>query len=191
MINATASDYMIKFGGSGELEPSYPLLAAIDVVGVAKLGVLGARALANSRVNVADKLTPSEYARSLQGSGNYPGKDVYRDITLKKGKIIYGGTPGQSEFYTTKSALNRSDFSSGKLFDGLQVAPGNPAYVPVHSTTGLNRPGVTAYEVTSDIPAAFGRTLANPGQGSGGLPQIVIENYQDFLKPIYSIPLKK
>lgn len=116
---------------------------------------------------------------------------MYRDITLKKGKIIYGGTPGQTSFYTTESALNRSGYSSQELFDGLQVAPGDPAHIPVHPITGLNRPGVTAYEVLEDIPAAFGRTLANPGQGSGGLPQIVIENYQDYLKPIYSIPLKK
>lgn len=150
--------------------------------------------LKSSGVFNGDKVsssTPSEYARSLQGSGNYPGKDVYRDITLSKGTVIYGGTPGQSEFYTTKSALERSGFSSERLFDGLQVAPGDPSRIPTHSITGLNRPGVTAYEVINDIPAAFGRTLANPGQGSGGLPQIVIENYQDFLKPIYSIPLKK
>jgi len=56
-------------------------------------------------VSKKSKLAPSEFARSLQGNGLYPGKDVYRDITLGKGKIIYGGAPGQSEFYTTKSTL--------------------------------------------------------------------------------------
>ncbi|MCU8488010.1 hypothetical protein M2G38_22155, partial [Vibrio vulnificus] len=137
------------------------------------------------------KLTPSEFARSLQGAGDYPGKDSYRDIILKKGKIIYGGTPGQSEFYTTVSALKRADYSSEKLFNGVQVAPGDPARIPVHPITGLYRPGVSAYEVVDDVPAAFGRTLANPQHGSGGLPQIVIENYKAYLKPLYSIPLNK
>ena len=38
--------------------------------------------------------TPSDFARSLQGSGSYPGVDRYRDISLKKGTIIYGGQCG-------------------------------------------------------------------------------------------------
>ncbi|MFC3123054.1 hypothetical protein [Agaribacter flavus] len=73
----------------------------------------------------------------------------------------------------------------------MQVAPGDPARIPVHPVTGLYRPGVTAYEVIQDIPAAFGRTLANPQHGTGGLPQIVIENYQDYLRPLYSLPLNR
>lgn len=140
---------------------------------------------------VPDKPTPSEYARSQQGIGDYPERDVFRDITLKKGKIIYGGTPGQTSFYTTKSALERSDLSAERLFSGLQVSPGDASRIPVHPITGLYRPEVTAYEVIDDVPAAFGRTLANTQHGPGGLPQIVIENYQQYLRPLYPIPLKK
>lgn len=130
---------------------------------------------------VATNRTPSQFARGLQGSGSYPGVDTFKDITLKKGTVIYGGAPGQSNFYTTASALERSGGSSSSLFQGLQVSP--------HPSFGY-RPGVTAYEVMDDLPAAFGRTLANPQHGAGGLPQIVIENYDSVLKPIYSVPLK-
>ena len=136
----------------------------------------------------AAETTPSNIARGWQGKGNYPGVDVFKDITLKKGTIIYGGVPGQTEFYTTASALKRSGGSAESLFKGLQVAASDPKYF--HSVTGLYRSGVTAYEVLDDVPAAFGRTLANPNHGPGSLPQIFIENYRDILKPLYSIPLK-
>jgi len=71
--------------------------------------------------SIAAETTPSQFARSLQGSGNYPGVDVFRDITLKKGTIIYGGYPGQSAFYTTSSAISRVGDSASELFQGLQV----------------------------------------------------------------------
>jgi hypothetical protein len=35
-------------------------------------------------------LSPSAFARSQQGSFPYTGVDRFRDITLKKGRIIYG-----------------------------------------------------------------------------------------------------
>ncbi len=124
--------------------------------------------------------TPSDFARSLQGSGAYPGVDRWRDITLKKGTIIYGGDPGQSAFYTTGSAIGRTGDSATDIFQGLQVAAH-----PVHGY----RPAMTAYEVTADVPAAFGRSLANPQHGAGRLPQIVLPNYKDFLRPIHTAPL--
>jgi len=139
---------------------------------------------------VAPKTTPSAFARSQQGSGAYPGVDRFRDITLKKGTTIFGGAPGQSNFYTTASGVGRANGSSSSLFQGLQVGKA-PAHIPAHPITGKYRPGVTAYEVTQDLPAAFGRTLNNPQFGRGGFPQIVIENYQDYLRPIYSTPLGK
>jgi hypothetical protein len=121
-----------------------------------------------------------DFARSLQGSGNYPGVDQYMQVTLKQGTIVYGGAPGQSHFYTTADAVEKTGRSASRLFQGLQVAPH-----PIFSY----RPGVTAYEVTEDVVVAFGRALANPQHGQGGLPQIVIENYERFLRPVYSIPL--
>lgn len=131
--------------------------------------------------DVRKEQSPSEFARSWQGSGDYPGIDKYRDITIKKGKIIYGGAPGQGNFYTTESALKRADYNAQKYFDGVQVRP--------HPVYGY-RPGVTVYRVKEDVPSAFGITRANPQHGAGGLPQIVIEHYEDVLEPLYSIPLR-
>ena len=126
----------------------------------------------------------SKFAQGLQGSTIYPGVDRFRDIVLKKGKIIYGGVPGQSNFYTTESAIHRSGGSASNLFQGLQVE-----FSPKH---GGYRSKVMAYEVMDDVPAAFGRALANPDYGRGRLPQIVLENFSpEVLKPLYSIPLKK
>ena len=124
--------------------------------------------------------TPADFARSQQGSGAYLGIDRWRDITLKKGTIIYGGEPGQSAFYTTGSAITRVGDSATDLFQGLQVAP--------HPVYGY-RPAITAYEVMDDVPAAFGRTLANPQNGVGGLPQVVVPDFSKFLRPIYTAPL--
>ena len=50
----------------------------------------------------------SAFARSMQGTPKYPGIDRFKDITLKKGTILYSGFPGQTAFYTTASALRRA-----------------------------------------------------------------------------------
>jgi len=99
---------------------------------------------------------------------------------LRKGKIVYGGVPGQTAFYTTESGLARANGSRSVLFQGLQVVKN-----PKHGY----RAGVMAYEVLEDTPAAFARTLANPQHGPGGLPQIVIPDYETVLRPLYYIQL--
>ena len=58
----------------------------------------------------------SAIARSLQGTPKYPGIDRFKDITLKKGTILYSGFPGQTAFYTTASALRRAGDSAATLF---------------------------------------------------------------------------
>jgi hypothetical protein len=123
-----------------------------------------------------------DFARSLQGSGNYPGVDQYAETVLRKGTVIYGGAPGQSNFYTVEEAVKAAGGSAQKFFQGLQVAP--------HPQFGY-RPGVTAYEVLEDVTVAIGKALANPQHGSGGSTQIVIENFQQVLRPLYSIPFAK
>lgn len=129
---------------------------------------------------VPDKTSPSELAKGFQGSRDYPGVDRYRDITLRKGTIIYAGEPGVTGFFTTSSAIRRTDLDATALFEGLQVAPRN----------GLYRPGVTAFEILEDTPAAFGITRANTRYGEGGLPQIYIPGHSEVVRPIVSYPLK-
>ncbi|CAM4430264.1 MAG: hypothetical protein LEGION0403_FIIPPAGN_02215 [Legionella sp.] len=106
---------------------------------------------------VPNKFSPSVVAKGFQGSRDYPGIDKYRDITLKKGTIVYAGEPGVTGFFTTSSAIRRSKLDATALFECLQVSPRN----------GLYRPSVTAFEIIEDTLAAFGITRANPKYGVG------------------------
>ena len=115
----------------------------------------------------------SMVARSFQGSSKYPMVDRFKDITLKKGTIIYSGFPGQSAFYTTASALRRSGGSASVLWKGLQVAK---------HEEHPQRMSMAAYEVIEDTPAAFGLALANLKNGAGGYPQIVVPSFRTSLR---------
>lgn len=131
------------------------------------------------------KKSPSTIARSWQGKGAYPGVDSYKDITLKKGTVIYRGEPYGSEYFTTKRSVERSGRDATKLFEGLQVSK--------HPVKGY-RPQVTGYVVTQDTKAAFGITKANPKYGDGGLPQVFVPDANKLigdgiLKPVDTISL--
>ncbi len=137
--------------------------------------------------NKTKTMTPSELAKSWQGTDDYPGIDRYRDITIKKGKIIYRGEPNGTEYFTTKLAIERSECNATKIFEGLQVEK--------HSVHGY-RSNMQGYEATINIDAAFGITKANPRYGKGGLPQIFVPDAEElidkgYLVPIDNIPLKK
>jgi hypothetical protein len=127
------------------------------------------------------KRGPSVFARSLQGTPKYPGIDRFRDITLKKGTILYGGFPGQTAFYTTSSALRRSGDSASRLFRGLQTRE--------HDALGY-RTRLAAYEVVDETSAAFGLAIANAAYGTGRLPQVVVPSYETSLRFILDFPLE-
>ena len=122
--------------------------------------------------------------------GNYPGVDDYKDITLKKGKIIYAGDPYPTGYATTESALKRTGNDATKIFEGLQV--GHGIHQRIHSLSGYKQT-LMPYEMMEDIPAAFGTTKANPHFGSGGLPQVYVDKFNDLVKAgrIRPIPDKK
>ncbi|HEU4689203.1 MAG TPA: RHS repeat-associated core domain-containing protein [Vicinamibacterales bacterium] len=124
--------------------------------------------------------TASEFARSRQGTHIYPGVDSFRDIVLKKGKIIYAGFPGQGYFYTTASAIRRAGGSAQFLNAGLQIAPHR--WRP-------QRTRYAAYEVLEETPAAFGLAITNSGYGNGWLPQVVVPSYQTTLRYLGDFPL--
>jgi hypothetical protein len=127
------------------------------------------------------KETPSDTAVSWQGSKPYYGKDRYRDITLKKGKIVYAGYPFPSGYMTTDRAISRVNNDAQKLFRGLQVAPYRPTTEDQMHLSGY-RKEMMPYEMVDDIPAAFGITRANPGLGEGGLPQIFVPDFKKLLE---------
>jgi YD repeat-containing protein len=91
---------------------------------------------------VSDNIDVASIAKKWQGSGAYPGIDDWKNITIKKGTKVWGGTPGQSPFYTTDEMMKAAGNDATKLFEGLQVSKGN--FVQY-------RPGMTLYEVTQDI----------------------------------------
>ncbi|HEX9706103.1 MAG TPA: RHS repeat-associated core domain-containing protein [Steroidobacteraceae bacterium] len=122
----------------------------------------------------------SQIARSFQSNPKYPGVDRFKDITLKKGTIIYSGFPGQTAFYTTASALRRSGNSAEILFRGLQLRK--------HERLGF-RTRVAAYEVMADTPAALGLAIANVDHGAGWLPQVVVPSFQSSLRFLEDIPI--
>jgi hypothetical protein len=122
----------------------------------------------------------STIARSYQGTSKYPGVDHFRDITLKKGTIVYSGFPGQTAFYTTASAMRRAGNSASRLFAGLQVKE--------HDTLGY-RTRIAAYEVMDDVPAAFALAMANTEYGIGRLPQIVVPSYRSTLRFLFDSEL--
>jgi RHS repeat-associated protein len=123
---------------------------------------------------------PSEIARSFQGTTKYPHIDRFKNITLKKGSLIYAGYPGQGMFYTTASAMRRTGASASALWRGLQVAAHH---------RHLPRTRMAAFEVIEDTPAAFGLALANIDNGIGGLPQIVVPSYMTSLRFVNDFPL--
>lgn len=53
----------------------------------------------------------ADLAVGWQGKGAYLGVDKWRNITIGEGKFVVGGLPGQSNYYTTLSGLQRSGLS--------------------------------------------------------------------------------
>ena len=123
---------------------------------------------------------PSAIARSFQGTRKYPGIDRFKDITLKKGTLVYAGFPGQGAFYTTAGAMRRSVASASTLWDRLQIAEHD--FRPQRSR-------MAAYEVIEDTQAAFGLALANLHNGSGWYPQIVVPSFETSLRYLTDFPL--
>ena len=135
--------------------------------------------------------SPSEIAQSWQGSPPYTGVDRYKDITLKKGKIIYAGDPSPTGYATTSSALKRTGNDASKIFQGLQVGPWKAPDEIAH-LSGY-RQTMMPYEIVEDVPAAFGITKANPQFGKGELPQMYIPEFNKLVEEgkIRPLPDKK
>lgn len=120
-------------------------------------------------------------AKRWQGSGNYPGIDAWEVFEISANTKLYGGLPGQSEFYSVEKSLLDVNFDKIKYWESLQVAP--------HPTFGF-RPKVAEYFVNMVIKVAVAKTLANPQYGQGGAWQVFVDDYTKKITFIKEIPLK-
>jgi hypothetical protein len=118
-------------------------------------------------------------AKRWQGSVNYPGVDAWEVFEISVNTKLYGGLPGQSEFYSVENSLKDVNYDKVKYWERLQVAP--------HPTFGF-RPNVGEYIVNTLIKVAVSKTLANPKYGQGGAWQVFVDDYNKkitFVKEIF------
>ena len=134
----------------------------------------------NGTLGESGSKTPSEIARSWQGTGKYPGIDDYVDITVEKGTVLYRGEPNGTEYFTTLEAIEQSGRDATKLFEGLQVEKN-----PIHGYRGE----MQGYIFNEDVVSAYGITNANPQFGKGGLPQYYVPNVQYLIDKGILTPL--
>lgn len=120
-------------------------------------------------------------AKRWQGSGNYPGVDNWQVFEIPTQTRLYGGLPGQSEFYSIEQSLKAMNNNKVKYWESLQVAP--------HPTFGY-RPKVGEYLLNTPTKVAVSITLANPPFGEGGAWQVFINDFQHKLTFVKEINLE-
>ncbi|MDR0608697.1 MAG: hypothetical protein LBG58_01135 [Planctomycetaceae bacterium] len=180
-----------KFGAGiggvlgGVLSPGFYLVGK----GIEKtVTTLSANKLSNSnsthelREYVLNNIRESQTARESSNFGVHIVKeaqikggyhaDQWAMTKIPKGSTIYGGRPGQSNYYTGLSTIEQNAYNKVGLWESLQVPP-NPSL-------GY-RPQVAVYQVNEDIIVASGNALANPQYGSGGGIQFFVRDYQKSL----------
>ena len=120
-------------------------------------------------------------AEGWQGSGDYPGVDDWATATIPAGLDLYGGLPGQSEYYTIDQTLIDADTMQVPYWESLQVL--------AHPTFGY-RPYVGIFDLNQETTVVISRTLANPQHGSGNAWQIYVENFTTDLTILDTITLQ-
>lgn len=120
--------------------------------------------------------------KGWQGSEEYPGVDDWATATIPEGSELYGGLPGQSEYYSIKQTLIDADTLKVPYWESLQVR--------AHPTFGY-RPDVGVFNLNKTITVAIARTLANTQYGDGGAWQIYVEDYETDLTALDTITLKE
>ncbi len=139
----------------------------------------------NSETGILTKETVDfnllQKAKQWQGKGAYIGIDEWIVVEIPKGTKVYGGLPGQSEFYTTIKDVESISGYKALLWNRLQVKP--------HPIEGY-RSKLGEYVVRQDVKVVISKAKANPQFGDGGGWQIFIENYTDMLEFSKEIILK-
>jgi hypothetical protein len=119
--------------------------------------------------------------KGWQGSGSYPGVDDWEIFEIPAGTKLYGGLPGQSEFYSVEKSLLDVNFDKASYWNSLQVSP--------HPQFGY-RPKVGEYTVNTTIKVAVSKTLANPQHGAGGAWQVFVDDFVNKVTFTKEITLK-
>lgn len=118
---------------------------------------------------------------SWQGVGDYPGVDNWAIATIPAGIDLYGGLPGQSEYYTIEQTLIDADTMQVPYWESLQVKE--------HPEFGY-RPFVGVFDLNKMVTVAIARTLANPQYGNGGAWQIYVEDFATDLTILDTVILQ-
>jgi hypothetical protein len=120
---------------------------------------------------------------SWQGQGDYPGVDDWTTAKIPGNFDLYGGLPGQSEYYTISQTIAGSDTIMVGYWESLQVK--------AHPQFGY-RSIVGVFDIINDsIVVAISKTLANPQYGAGGAWQIYVGNFDEVLLVTDTIYLKQ
>jgi hypothetical protein len=120
-----------------------------------------------------------QLAMQAQLSSGY-SVDSFAMQTLRKGSLVYAGSPGVGAWYTDFATLARSKLSGLSFFNSIQVRP--------HPVKGP-RPDVQAFRVLDDIKVPGGKALNNVAAGAGGGTQFYIPSWKKVLRPIRKFPL--
>ncbi len=120
---------------------------------------------------------------SWQGQGDYPGVDDWTTAKIPGNFDLYGGLPGQSEYYTISKTISDSDTIMVDYWESLQVK--------AHPQFGY-RSMVGVFDIINDsIVVAISKTLANSQYGAGGAWQIYVGNFNEVLQANDTIYLKQ
>lgn len=140
----------------------------IDALGLSK------KCPKNTTCNPCIGKNPAALATKWQGTAPYANIDVYANVVLKKGMVLftlypYGPKPGN--YYSDKITVKSANGSATNYNNATQIAHAG-------NTPGLRpmRKEVQGFTLTEDLCAATGKALANTNLGNGGGNQYFIED---------------
>lgn len=111
-------------------------------------------------------------ASSFQGASTAYVSDIWGAVELAPGDKVYGGYPGQSEYYTNAETIRAYASSPVAIWAALQVK------------TNLNygrRVQLAEYMVLYPVCVPAGHCTNNDDYGPGGGFQYLIKDYQQLL----------
>ncbi|SFF94243.1 hypothetical protein SAMN05216251_14211 [Actinacidiphila alni] len=121
---------------------------------------------------------PSFQARAWQGSGGYPGIDVFHDTVLPAGSKAEVLHPALTGFAVPEGTMAKLGLDSAEISRGVQVGPSD--LQPGRILHEYRTEGVTI-RFNADTPAATGVARANSQFGAGGQPQFFVPGLADHI----------